>query len=146
MNYIKQLSGKIYNYILSFKPNKDDIWNKPMLTHINELCKNDNYNSSFIELDNNTCIGLDSNGILVTLFPRNNDEEQEYIKFICRLVQDSHVLYGRKKITIRVGMDNKFILNSYNYNLIGQIKQYLENIKNFNLVLLTTNEKLLDKV
>jgi hypothetical protein len=146
MNFIKELSNKIINYVSSFKPLKNKNCNIQILDHINEICKNENYNSTFIELDNNSCLDFNSNGILVTLFPKNIEEEQEYTNFIYKLMNDSNVYYGKNKITIRIGQENKLILSSYNYNLIGKIRQYLENLKNFNLVLLTTNGNLFVKI
>jgi hypothetical protein len=145
MNIINNIKNKISNIYSFFrKENKKEIILGHSLEFINNNCINDGYNCTFIELENNSCLDLYSNGILITFLPRNNVETLKYGKFIKELIQDSfnnNKMNGKKKIIIKNGLNNKFVFITYNYEIIGKLRYYLESLdKTYNLVVITNEE------
>ncbi len=142
MNLINNIKDKLYNiYSFFIKNNKREILFNHSFDYINNNCLNNGYNCTIIELDSKSGLELISNGILITFLPRNNEEKIKYSKFITELIQNSinnNQLLGKNKIIIKIGLNNTLVFTTYNYDILGKLRYYIENLdKTYNLIIVT---------
>ncbi len=145
MNFIKNIKDKVFNIYSFFKKNnKSEILFNNSFDYINKNCLNDGYNCTFVELNNNSGLELLSNGILITFLPRTNIETEKYQKFIVELINESmntNNMLGKNKIIIKIGLNSEFIFTTYNYNILGKLRYYIENLdKTYNLIVVTNED------
>ncbi len=115
MNYFKRF----------FCSSTNNITNQP--THIeNDLLFKLNYKASMVEFNTNSIL---TNVFLVNLYPRTNQETELFKQFLFSLVNDKNQLIGKKKIIINIYNTN-YCLYTYNYNILGKLRHYIESLEN----------------
>lgn len=103
----------------------------PNINNCNGHIENDllfklNYKASLVEFNSNSNI---TNVILVNLYPRTPSETELFKSFLFSFINDKNPIIGKKKIIINIYNTN-YSFYTYNYNILGKVRHYIENLEN----------------